>query len=434
MAGYTFAMFLRFSTQLMVMEAFFAAGLPRRRWFPARLAAALVTYYVAGGLLFAALLNVPYRYWIVEIVYYVVVFGATVALMCLLFRAPWRTVLFCATAAYAMQHIVYCSEHAIRSIWAWLFPSVAVPTVLAEVLVMAPFVMVGALMAATLMRDRGRRLQDGDYRMGLVCAAVLLVSVVLSTLLRHTSVADDMLLGVICDLYAVVSCMLGFAMQFGLWDRYRLETDNALLEQLLHEEYRLHTMSKRAIDAINMKSHDLKYRINALRQQGAGGESLRHELDSLASAVDTYDSVVSTGYDAVDLIVSEKTMICQHQGIAFTCVVDGAQLRFIDPPDVCSLLGNALDNAIEHVMTEPPEHRIISLNVSRIGRMVMVHVENDCTDSPVFRDGLPVTTKNDDRYHGYGTRSIHYIAERYGGEVAMRVEDGKFILDMLFAR
>lgn len=439
MNGYTIDQFLRFSTQLIVMEAFFAAPLPRRSRFPGRLAAALIVYYGLGMLLFETLQAVPYRYWFVEILYYAVLFGMTVALMGVVLKASWKELLFAAIGAYAAQHVMFCLEQIVRVLTGYVGEAIgvntAMPWLLRELAVLLPFIAFGVLLNRWLVRPMVGRLQDADFRMGIVSAVILVVSVVLATLLRRTAAADDMVLNLICQLYEAISCSLGLAMQFSLAYRYRLAYDNGVLERLLHEEYRLHRMSKEAIDTINMKSHDLKYRIRTLRRNAADNDAdLHRELGELDDSVTTYDSMVVTGNDAVDLIMSEKSLICQQRGISFTYVVDGGQLSFMSPPDVCSLIGNALDNAIEHVMQEPAEHRIISMNVSRTGGMVLFHVENDCSVPPTFRDGLPVTTKRDDRYHGFGTRSIRYVCERYGGEVSMRAEHGKFILDVLFTR
>ena len=49
-----------------------------------------------------------------------------------------------------------------------------------------------------------------------------------------------------------------------------------------------------------------------------------------------------------------------------------------------------------------------------------------------FLDGLPVTTKADRDYHGYGMRSMRYITEKYGGTLTAQYRDGLFVLNLLF--
>ena len=78
-----------------------------------------------------------------------------------------------------------------------------------------------------------------------------------------------------------------------------------------------------------------------------------------------------------------------------------------------------------------PERRTISLRIGERGGNVFVHAENPCGELR-FRDGLPQTTKADKAYHGFGVRSIRYIVKKYGGEVQMYGEEGKFHVDILF--
>ena len=59
-------------------------------------------------------------------------------------------------------------------------------------------------------------------------------------------------------------------------------------------------------------------------------------------------------------------------------------------------------------------------------------MENYCREIVVFQDGLPVTSKADTAYHGFGVRSIRYLAEKYEGNLLMRTEKERFITDILF--
>ena len=114
-------------------------------------------------------------------------------------------------------------------------------------------------------------------------------------------------------------------------------------------------------------------------------------------------------------------------------MADGRKLSFLRTEDLCSLFGNAIDNAVEAAEQVPvPEERIVTLDVSSRGNILTIHVENPCAAPPVFEDGLPVTTKEDRDYHGFGMRSMRRSAETYGGVMTAGWEDGIFSLDFLF--
>ena len=100
--------------------------------------------------------------------------------------------------------------------------------------------------------------------------------------------------------------------------------------------------------------------------------------------------------------------------------------------DICSLFGNALDNAIEceRKLTDKSK-RMIHLTLTTRKQFLLLQVENYCPEPPSFRDGLPVTTKDDTGYHGFGVKSIQLTARKYGGSAVVQVKDDWFILQVL---
>ena len=77
------------------------------------------------------------------------------------------------------------------------------------------------------------------------------------------------------------------------------------------------------------------------------------------------------------------------------------------------------------------ERRIINLHVLRRRQLLHIHADNYCGEEIVFEDGLPVTDKKDRSYHGFGIRSIRHITEKYGGEMVLKKEAERFVLDIL---
>ena len=137
----------------------------------------------------------------------------------------------------------------------------------------------------------------------------------------------------------------------------------------------------------------------------------------------------------MDTIVTEKSLQCQAEGIQLTCTGNGQLLDFIDPMDLAALLGNMLDNAIEHTgALSDPSLRWIELAVRERNSFVILEVGNHYDGTLVFRNGLPQSTKGDERYHGYGTRSIQNTAAKYNGSASFRAENGWFEANVSFVR
>lgn len=212
----------------------------------------------------------------------------------------------------------------------------------------------------------------------------------------------------------------------------RILRENEMMENMLHAMSEQQKMSRETINIINIKCHDLKYRISRISHIEDEGEQQEY-IESVRAALEIYDNIFQTGNEALDLVLTEKSLLCREYNIKLSSMVDGSALARLSSTDVYALFGNLLDNAIESVIKEPDEEkRIISVTVNRRNSGSHIHVENYCNEQMTFADGLPLTTKADTAYHGFGVRSIRYIVEKYQGDVLMRSEKDRFLVDILF--
>ena len=141
---------------------------------------------------------------------------------------------------------------------------------------------------------------------------------------------------------------------------------------------------------------------------------------------------MKSGNDALDTILTEKSLLCEGRSIEFTCIADGSCLDGIGAVDLYTLFGNALDNAIEATEQLPdPDDRMIFLRVERQGAFARIFLENTCAGTVELVDGLPTTSKDDDRFHGFGLKSIQMIVDRLGGNMVITPTEGRFSLSIL---
>ena len=145
-----------------------------------------------------------------------------------------------------------------------------------------------------------------------------------------------------------------------------------------------------------------------------------------------YDSRVRTGNKALDTILTEKSLLCNDEGIVLSCMADGELLSFMTDGDIYSLFGNLVDNAIEAVMKLERDLRSVSLSVKSASGLVYVGIYNRYDGQIKFEGGLPLTTKNDRAEHGYGMKSVRMLVEKYGGEMKIKTEGGIFELNIVF--
>ena len=214
--------------------------------------------------------------------------------------------------------------------------------------------------------------------------------------------------------------------------RVRRELES--MEGVLRKQYQQYQLSKESIDLINRKYHDLKHQIAVLRAQPDAAQREAY-LDQMEAEIKTYEAQNKTGNQVLDTVLTSKSLYCAQHGITLTCVADGTLLNFMEVMDLSAVFGNALDNAIEcEERIADGEKRLIHVSVSAQRGFVLVRFENYCEDAPSFFEGLPVTTKADRDYHGYGLKSIRYVARKYGGTLTARMEKQWFVLQLLFPR
>ncbi len=231
-------------------------------------------------------------------------------------------------------------------------------------------------------------------------------------------------------LFDLISCVLLLVVHFGKFTKSRLEREKEVILQILQGEQEKHQLSRQTIEMINRKTHDLKYQIASLRNLSRS-EQLS-SLSRLENAVNFYDNTLKTNNETLDVLLYERSFSWEKYGIRFTCIADGSKLDFMLPEDIYALFGNALDNAIESVQRiSDPDKRVISLNVASKGNIVIITVSNYFNEDLRFEGELPVTTKPDKDFHGYGIKSMRFIAEKYGGTISIQPREDIFTLTMM---
>lgn len=333
-------------------------------------------------------------------------------------------VLFCTIGAVCTQHISFRLAAMILSLMHSDFNSFE-----------AGFIVIGCMAVVYIavyfifvrrVRDTPEKYFENRFNivLGMVLAAV---TIFLHMMLEEAvSMADTFIYSII-SVYNILFCIFTLCLQYGIFRQNKLADSRDVLELLMHKQAEQYRSSKENIELINVKCHDMKYRLSRLDDRIDEAE-----LKEIKNAIDIYDMSVKTGNEVLDTFLTEKIWQCEQSDVKFDCIADGACLSFLSPPDLYSLFGNAIDNALEAVKkVVDPEKRIISLTVRRKLNMVTIHVENYFAGELDFEGGLPLSTKGDMRYHGFGLRSIRMAAEKYKGNVTVFAKDGVFNLNII---
>jgi len=209
-----------------------------------------------------------------------------------------------------------------------------------------------------------------------------------------------------------------------------IEAMNGILRNQ-HDQYLL---SKRNIDMVNRKYHDMKHQIGIIRAESNPDKKAAY-LDELEGSIKGYETQNKTGNTVLDTILTAKSMYCAEHDITLTTVADGTALEGLDAMDISTIFGNALDNAIESTMTlADPDRRLIRLALFAQNDFVLMRFENYYEGALRFENGVLSTKKADRADHGYGIKNIRYTVEKYAGSVTIHAEDNWFVLRVLIPR
>ncbi len=218
------------------------------------------------------------------------------------------------------------------------------------------------------------------------------------------------------------------------YDRFLKEEIDKINNVFGSRQYEKYIAYKENSELINQKLHDLKHQVYIIKNE-ENLDKRNNQIDVVIEEIGNISANIDTGNLVLDTILTSKNVYCIEEKIIFSCIADGKLLNFMEVSDICSIFGNAFDNAIEYVLKEKRvEKRLINLRVMEKQQFTIIKFENYCELLPSFVDGLPETTKQDKVNHGYGLKSIKYTAEKYNGTMTVEFNENWFVLKILIPK
>ena len=430
----------QFVAELLLAELLFVCRFRRRKLFPLRLGASIAACFLLGWLFPVVSESAFYLSFM-----FFTIFAFTVLCVKFTFGQSWLTVAFCCVAGYTTQHFSYELYNMTLGVMDSITPGslgagmgqygtgeillFSNPFLIAVYLcVYVACYMLSYFAFGTKLKPK----EDVRLKTTFIFAFavfILIIDIVLNAVVVYYLENTGLLYSLIVGLYNVLCCITSLYLQFQVALKSKIEDTLDTVQRMWHEVREQYAISKENIALINMKCHDLKHQIHSL---GGSERVSPATLAELERSISIYDSVVKTGNDALDVILTEKSLLCNKNGVRLSCIVDGDKLSFMKEEDIYSLFGNIVDNAIEAVLKVPQDKRTISLHVKTVDGMLLVRESNYYADDILFEDGIPLTTKEDKRYHGYGIQSIKYICDRYDGELNISAEGSVFTISLVF--
>jgi len=198
------------------------------------------------------------------------------------------------------------------------------------------------------------------------------------------------------------------------------------------QHFEAYKMTQREVRRIQ---HDMKHHMACLQhlcKQGALEEIQNYLLD-VSEELKSGDMELNCGHVLAGSICTHKLNIAAQKGIRLEVAGKIPEEIELMPIDLCTILSNALDNAIEAVEHMEEEYRWIRLEMSSQGKLLFFRFSN-----PVKRNSgiaqIGVSTKKDIENHGFGLLNIKYAVEKYNGQMLLEIEENKipeFVLSII---
>ena len=178
--------------------------------------------------------------------------------------------------------------------------------------------------------------------------------------------------------------------------------------------------------------HDYRNHIQMMKVLAANGDmdALKAYLDELDTDLNTVDTVVKTGNPMADAILNSKISLARSRNIPTQVDAHIPVKLKMSELDLCCIIGNLFDNAMEASMALPEEKRLIRVYMDMKGTQLYISFTNFTAGKKLNKVGRGFKTSKGEG-HGFGLVRMDDIVSRYDGYLSRNSEDGAFTTEIL---
>lgn len=236
----------------------------------------------------------------------------------------------------------------------------------------------------------------------------------------------DLVIYISSGVLAAVFMMIFMYAKNVLYLREQEQRDKMQIAQL-QQQFAYYQEKMKDEERVRSIYHDLKNHLLVMESR-QNTEETRQMAETLRSQIADYEDYVHTGNEFLDIILKDKAAKAREKQIDFSAMVDFHGIDFMEPLDISTIFGNAIDNAIEASENLPEYRRLITVKAERVRDMLLITIENNTTPGNHLTEG---TTKKDRFVHGFGIPNIKKAVEKYGGQCSFQQEGRTYRLNIL---
>lgn len=431
---------LIFMTELLLGELLFSFKMPKKKGVAYKM-----PLVVLASIVFALIYPIPTSNAFYSMVMFFAMFAFTYGMAFLVFDVNWKMILFTFICGYTVEHIAYELYFSLNNFFiagdskpGGIYDYNELKLFANELdlcIYFVVFVNIYWLMYVFFARKiKSEHLfsKEDNVKIIFIGSIFIVIDIIINSAVSYyTEIHYERIYVGIIALLNVLTCFFGILFIFELAFRNNLKREYAIIQEIRKEEKKQYMISKETIDMINIKCHDFRHQIRELGKQQNINEEAIANINKL---INIYDQSIKTENEALNVILTEKSLKCAKHNIKFSCLVDGTILDFISEEDIYSLFGNILDNAIDALVSTTIKDKEIVLKVKKTGNMITISEKNAYEGNLNIQNGVIRSSKANLTHHGYGLKSIKMVAEKYNGTMEIDHSNNVFLVTLLFIR
>ncbi len=241
-------------------------------------------------------------------------------------------------------------------------------------------------------------------------------------------------------LIACLGLMYVNAVVFAIFEGLLRELDKAYTYKLIERqlELQLNHYNKLAENraVLSETIHDFRNHLNCIYNlyKYNNKEELGRYIESLVNVSDP-EKVIDTGNPVIDALLNDKFSIACKLGIDFRKELNLPSNLNIAPADICAVLGNSLDNAIEACkrIKNSALRREVALSMAYRDSYLVIVVVNTIDQIPLKEGKFFRSSKPSPELHGFGMHSIERTVRKYDGNMVVKCDQGLFKLEIVLS-
>ena len=209
-------------------------------------------------------------------------------------------------------------------------------------------------------------------------------------------------------------------------EKQHIETNNKLMYMKQTQVEKEMTLMEENEKKIVLIRHDMRHFLNNILNDLENNQN-EHAIDYIHTLFDSLDQTVRKQYclnNTINMIIASYENRIQERNIDFHYQLSVPKKLAISDIDLTSILSNALENALKAVLLVE-DYRFIQLTIEEKCGKLLISVENNYLNEPIFVDGIPISKEKN---HGFGSQSIVYTVDKLNGNCQFSVNNHRFIL------